>query len=222
MNSESEIYMEDLTVVMVWHEETDLEKIEAFNANFNSFRETNPEIEVIVIKNIFSERKLAWFGTDLTFFKWYVESKADRMDRRFLLVEWDCWCNCDLKAYFSKVYDNDLVVPNIKYPERDDWFWFSTIEQLPQRARVYATGITPMCAVLISQHAAEIISGEILKEEYLGLNSELRLGTIATMLGFDPIINPTYNRTIGWRNSEYPLRAWPGLHHPRKKLTQTT
>lgn len=210
--------MSDIMVVMVWHDESDPEKIAAFHANRNSFKLHNPNTEVVVVKNIFDSGKAAWLGTDITFFDWYVNHAKQSKAKRFLLVEWDCWCNCNLKDYYEKVFDNDLVVPNVKYPERDDWYWFSSIGDLPPRARKFATGISPMCGVLFSKHAMDTLVDEILNQEYLGLNSEIRLGTIATMMGIDPIVNPRYNRSIGWRTSNYPIRIYPGLHHPRKTL----
>jgi len=210
--------MSDLIVVMVWHEESDPEKIDAFHANLDSFKAHNPKIDIVVIKNIFCGGKAAWLGTDITFFNWYANHQQGSMAKRYLLVEWDCWCNCNLRDYYEKVFDENLVVPNVKYPERDDWFWFSSIGDLPPRARNHATGISPMCGILFSKHAMDIMVSEVLNQEYFGLNSEIRLGTIATMLGIDPIINPRYNRSIGWRTSHYPIRNYPGIHHPRKTL----
>lgn len=209
--------MTDLKILICWHKESDLEKIRAFEENKQTFINFNPDIEIIILMNIMEDTKEAWLSSDLTVFNWYKNNSNSRA-KRYVIVEWDCWCDCSLNEYFAKVWDCDLVVPSVKYPERDDWVWFKTINQLPAFARPFAVGITPFCAILMSDLAMNSISTEILKIDYKGLNSELRLGTISTMLNFDPIVNPVYSRSIGWRfTSPYDLK-YKGLHHPRKKI----
>lgn len=210
--------MKKLIILMSWHVEVDKEKVAAFEANRESFVRFNPDIEVITVMNAFSNSKQAWLSTDLSMFYWYIKNGIFQRSERYVLVEWDCWCDCSLEEYFGRVWDCNLVVPSIKYPERDDWYWFSTVNQLPEHARPYAVGITPFCGILISNEAMQAISHEIIKPEYVNLNSELRLGTIATMLNFDPIVNPVYTRSLGWRfSSPFDLK-YKGLHHPRKYL----
>lgn len=118
-----------------------------------------------------------------------------------MLVDWDCWCDCNLREYFSRVWNCDVVGPCIKYPERDDWVWFNSIYRLPPYARKYPTGIVPFCGILLSNKAMNMICQEILKPEYDGLNSELRMPTIATMLNLDPAPNPVCSRSITWREN---------------------
>jgi len=55
----------------------------------------------------------------------------------------------------------------------------------------------------------------------LGLNSELRFPTIATMLGYDPIPNPVCSRAITWKTNVPFNDRFKGLHHPRKTLLDT-
>jgi hypothetical protein len=211
--------MKELIILICWHQEYDEEKILAFEKNRKSFVDYNPGIEIITVMNIMSDPKEAWLSTDLSVFNWY--SNTGKRAERYVIVEWDCWCDCDMRGYFSRVWDCDLVVPSIKYPERDDWVWFKTVHQLPDKARPFAVGVTPFCGILISETAMAAISQEIFKDGYRGLNSELRLGTIATMLDLDPIVNPVYNRSIGWRFvSPFDLK-YKGLHHPRKKITES-
>lgn len=210
--------MKELTILMGWHNEADTEKIRAYEENKASFTAYNPDIEIITVMNTIQDTRLAWLGTDLGMFEWYIRNGKTQASQRYLLVEWDCWCDCDLRTYFELVWDFDVVAPSVKYPERDHWDWFSTIRDLPPHARQFATGIVPFCGILLSDTAMEKISTEILKPVYRHLNSELRMATIATMLKMDPVVNPVCNRTINWREFIPFDRQYKGLHHPRKKL----
>ncbi len=210
--------MRELTVLMSWHEETEPERIRAYEENKKSFSAHNPGVEVITVMSHFSDFEEAWLSTDLSIFHWYRKFGAAHPAARYLLVEWDCWCDCDLHEYFTRVWDCDVVGPCVKYPERDDWYWFSTINKLPDYARAYSTGIVPFCGLLLSDRAMKEICTEILKPEYKYLNSELRLPTIATMLNFDPVTNPVCSRTITWRDGISFDQRYKGLHHPRKKI----
>ncbi len=184
---------------MGWYKETDPEKIQAFEENKKTFEAHNPDIEVVTVMNRFDDPMEAWMCCDLPMFQWYIENGKKQNSDRYLLVEWDCWCNCDIRQYFSKVWECDVVAPAIKYPERDDWIWFDTIPKLPVYSRKFATGVMPMCGMFLSDHAMNEISREIIKPEYGSLISELRVGTVATMLGLDPVMNPVCNRSISWK-----------------------
>lgn len=209
----------ELAILISWHAESDLEKISAFEANRASFVKHNPEVPVITVLNTFEDKEQAWRSGDLTLLLWYVNEGKSFRSKRYLLVEWDCWCDGDLKDYFSLVWNFDCVVPNVKYYERDEWYWFRFIDNLPKRARYFATGVVPFCGLLLSNKAMKCISEEIFKPEYFGLISELRFPTVASMLGIHPIVNPVCNRVITWKNSSLFHDKFKGLHHPRKKLT---
>lgn len=80
-------------------------------------------------------------------------------------------------------------------------------------------GVLSFFQSFLSFKAMEMISQEILKPEYAGLNCELRLPTIAAMLGLDPVPNPVCSRTMTWRNDYNDFdTAYKGLHHPRKTI----
>ncbi|WP_276089682.1 hypothetical protein [Pedobacter sp. JY14-1] len=209
--------MKELIILIAWHKESNEDRVHAFQENKKSFADHNPDVDIITVMTPF-EGMEAWLNTDLSCFKWYLENGHMHSAQRYLIVEWDCWCNCDMYAYYKRVWDCDIVVPGIKYPERDDWYWFSTIDKLPERVRKYTTGVVPFCGILLSNFAMKKVSQEILKPEYYGLNSELRFGTVATSLGLDPIVNPVCNRTISWSGISPLDSNYLGLHHP-KKLT---
>lgn len=210
--------MKELTILISWHNEKNAQRIKTYELNKSSFIEYNPDYQVITVMNPFGDLEKAWLGTDLTFFQWYKRHGIKQLSARYLLVEWDCWCDCNVKDYFSRVWDCDVVGPCVKYPERDDWYWFSTINQLPEHARMYSTGIVPFSGLLLSDKAMKTISQEILKPAYEHLNSELRLATIASMLGLHPVANPVYSRSVSWRKVNDIHQRQKGLHHPRKNI----
>jgi hypothetical protein len=78
--------------------------------------------------------------------------------------------------------------------------------------------VVPFCGILVSDFAMSRICEEILKPEYEGVISELRLGTIATMLNLDPVVNPVCNRTLNWRDIGPLGIRHRGIHHPRKAI----
>jgi len=208
----------ELTVLIGWYTEADFEKQRAFEENKKSFCLYNPNIDIITVMNIYENKQQAWLCSELPFFYWYLTNGEIQNSERYLLVEWDCWCDGDLKQYFNRVWDCDLVVPSVMYPERDNWYWFSTINHLPEHSRKFATGVVPFCGILLSNKAMKRISKEIVKPKYMTVISELRLGTIATMLQIDPVPNPVCNRSITWKDiSPFDLK-YKGLHHPRKTV----
>lgn len=211
----------ELTILMGWYNETNPDKIRAYEENRASFLQFNPGVEVVTVFNEFhgvADRRLAWLCSDISFYNWYLEHGETNHAARYLLIEWDCWCDVNLKSYFANTWDFDLVVPSVKYHERDEWNWFNSIGLLPDHAKRYATGVVPFCGLLLSDRAMRIICPEIIKPEYASVISELRLGTVASMLGIDPVCNPVCNRTLGWQGISPFDQEYRGLHHPRKEI----
>lgn len=212
----------ELIILIIWYNETDTKRIRCFEENRRSFIEYNPGVEVITIMNPFENSNEAWLNSDLTVFLWYRDNCDKIQAERFLLLEWDCWCDINLKEYYSRVWDLDVVAPMTLYPERDGWHWFKTLDKMPVHARLYATGIVPFCGILVSEKAMNEICTEILKPIYNGLIGELRFPTIATMLGFAPVPNPVCSRNITWKLTIPFDQHYKGLHHPRKTLPSPT
>ncbi|MET4083361.1 hypothetical protein ABIB40_003332 [Pedobacter sp. UYP30] len=213
--------MKELIVLIGWYNEVDPAKIKAFEENKRTFELSNPDVEVITVINTLDnleDKKKAWLCSDIPMYEWYLKNSKKHPAKRYLLVEWDCWCDIDLHEYFGRVWDCDLVVPSVMYPERDAWCWFASIKLLPPAAAKYAVGVVPFCGILIANKAFKKICKEILKPEYMHVISELRLGTVATMLGIDPVPNSVANRILGWRGVSPFDKKHKGLHHPRKTL----
>ncbi|ATP55374.1 hypothetical protein CPT03_02285 [Pedobacter ginsengisoli] len=213
--------IKELTILIVWHKESNPEKIKCFEENKRTFEQYNPGVEILVIINQFEDSNEAWLSSDLSIFNWYNDKTKSVESKRFLLIEWDCWCDISVEEYFSNTWNMDVVAPSVKYPERDSWYWFSTKQKLPDRARLYATGIVPFCGILVSEKAMKAIGEEIIKPDYRGLNSELRFASVATFLGYDPVPNPVCSRSVIW-NPIIPFDfRFKGFHHPRKVLTSS-
>lgn len=210
--------MNELTILMCWHDDIDPEKQRAYLANKESFIINNPNYDLITIPNRFENRDKGWLSSDLNIFHWYEDIGHAIKSERFLLVEWDCWCNCSLKEYYKRVWDCDVVGPSVFYPERDYWNWFSSIPDLPINARKYATGIVPFNGILLSHKAMSKISKEILNPEFENFNSEMRLATIASMLNMDPVVNPECSRTITWKDIDHLDYTKKSLYHPIKSV----
>lgn len=213
-----QVIMKDLTILMSWHYDSHPESIKVYSENRNSFLINNNDLEIYSVPNRYMDKNKAWISTDLNIFHWFIEQENRIKSERFLIVEWDCRCNCNLRQYYGKVWDYDVVGPCVYYPERDHWNWFNTIQRLPYRARRFATGIVPFNAILLSKRAMSLISKEILKPEFYDFNSELRLATIASMLSMDPVVNPVCNRTNTWRNNIRWDMQNGGLFHPVKAI----
>ncbi len=212
------VYDNELTVLITWHPEKDQKRVDCFEENKRTIEAYNPGVEIRTLFSPFGNSEEAWLSSDLTAFHWYNETKGELRSERYLIVEWDCWCNINLKDYYQRVWDCNIVAPCLLYPERDGWAWFNTIWKLPERARPFATGVVPFCGILVSANAMDAICDEILKEEYRGINSELRFPTVATMLGYHPVPNPVCSRIITWKSLSSFDGVLKGLHHPRKVL----
>jgi hypothetical protein len=214
--------MKELTILMGWYDEKDSRKRQAYEENRDSFMRHNPGIEVITVMNNFhgmeSNNQKAWLCSDVPMYNWYLKNGKANNSERYLLVEWDCWCDISIKDYYSCVWNKDLVAPSVQYIERDSWCWFESIKKLPEHSRKYATGVVPFCGILLSDHAMQSICPEIIKPEYMKVISELRLGTVATMLGIYPVPNPQPSRALGWKGTSNFDLTHKGLHHPRKFL----
>ncbi|TDQ08441.1 glycosyltransferase family 32 protein [Pedobacter metabolipauper] len=208
----------ELTILVSWYDSKDQAEADCFEENMKTFRKHNPECEVVCVKSLLESSSESYSLMDVSLLQWYSANKDSLDAERFLLIDWACWCDVNVKEYYKGVWNADVAGPSVKYPERDSWYWFETIDQLPVQSRLYATGILPFCGILVSERAMDDISSEIWKPDYLNLESELRFATVATMMGFDPVPIPVCSRSLNW-NENLPFDGrHPGLHYPRKRM----
>ena len=202
---------------------------ETTNKNFESFKESNPDAEVILVNtsspplsfgdnfdtNDFwvtlnsSDENLKWSNSDALYYEYYRRRNVNC--KRWLLAEWDLFCNGDLREFFGPLWDNPFVSSDIHLPG-DGWYWFKDVENLPKEAQKFAAGISPLTGTLISDECMEKIVRESWWVRY-PVFCELRIATLARMAGYEPVSNPN-GQGVRWRPR--PVILGPGLWHPMK------
>lgn len=138
------------------------------------------------------QRGFIWRNADLALYQWYTRRKEQA--KRWVILEWDVLCTVGVREFYAEVWDADLAAVNVKRRESSpDWVFFSASElgKLPARFRPFATGVTPLAGLLISDRAlssvVEVIAGEAgFRDSFC----ELRLGTAAVASGFVPVELP--------------------------------
>jgi mannosyltransferase OCH1-like enzyme len=208
----------ELTILILCYQSKDPDEINCFEQNIQSFRTHNPQYEIFCVKSAIENYSVSYSYMDIILSEWYRIHKTSIESKRFLLINWACWCDVDINEHYKGVWDADVAGPSVLYPERDSWHWFNTNTELPVRARLYATGILPFCGILVSDRAMNEISSEICKPDFLNLESELRFATVATMLGYNPVPIPVCSRSLNWNENLPFSNMQKGLHFPRKKI----
>lgn len=157
-----------------------------------------------------------WRSIDSTLYRWFANRTFN--SRRYLVVEYDCFCNVNLVAYYAAVMSADVAgIDLFKRAENPRWKWFmeSEIGKLPSADRPYAAGIVPFTCTMFSHEALEGIVANVCRNDVF---CELRLGTVVSKLGLNFARLSIPNReSICWHI--YPWRTdRQGLFHSIKSL----
>ena len=162
--------------------------------NFNSFKKHNPDALVVpissgltdlpgtfVTKHPLFEGKLGWRNHDIAFYQFYKENKQPC--KRWLFVEWDTYCNCDIARLYQDFWDCDFVV-NYTHEQGSNWWWFEETHKIPENLKQYISGISPMTCSLLSDRALKAITenSHLLESDIF---CELRIATLARYCGFE-------------------------------------
>lgn len=164
-----------------------------------------------------SERKQRWRGcwgnSDLLTYAWWMHERRTQAER-WLLLEYDAWCNIEIKPLYESVWDADIVVPTyVKYPS--PWSRFREYRRMPDDLRPLSAGIVPMTALLFKPSALDQLSLLAAQRTDVDLFGEYRMGTFAHALGLDVRELPMLRETIHW----LPFKPnHPGLWHPVKTV----
>ena len=157
--------------------------------NLESFRLRNPGVPIVPISGgkrmeggtapedlpTFSRLHSRFAGTDWMYrsgldvliIDWYRNRRTIRA-KRWFFAEWDGWCGMPLREYLGEVWDADVSVSSIRWPNREpEWFWFRQIQRLPEKYRPFACGMVPTCFTCVSDRAMQALS-ERLTEEMMG------------------------------------------------------
>jgi hypothetical protein len=154
-----------------------------------------------------------WHNVDWIVRDWF--RSCDRIDsKRYVIIDWDCYCNISLQAWFGEWWDSHLVGSNVADAS---WYWFSQRDFLPHSLFRFACGVWPLNGLLISNLAMHVFASEALPD---GVFSELRLPTVLAGRGFQASGLPTeksQNNTY-LSNRESVRVVGDGLFHPVKQL----
>lgn len=199
--------MTELGVLFTYHK-----KCPTTIRNFESFKKNNPYIQVFPLFSNSTNRILSWRNVDLLYYEFYKRTK--HKCRRWLLVEWDVFCNCDLEEFYGDSWDCDFVCGN-HHTFGDNWFWFREVKNVPRKFWRNLHGISPLACTLISDDALSRITDCSFELDF-DLFCELRLGILANYCNIDFTTRPS--RTISWRKLEMSFcEELKSLWHPKKE-----
>lgn len=154
-----------------------------------------------------------WHNIDWIVRDWF--RSCDRIDsKRYVIIDWDCYCNVSLQAWFGELWDLHLVGSNVA---DSSWYWFCQRDFLPHNLYRFACGIWPLNGLLISNLAMQIYASEILPD---GIFSELCLPTVLAGRGLQPAGFPCgkARKNTFLSNRESVKVDEEGLFHPVKHL----
>jgi hypothetical protein len=220
--------MPDLGIIFAHHTLND-----ATRTNLDSFRRWHSQGPIITVSgsdDVFEggakgkdfplwDADKAWYNSDFLFYQGFRSRKVNC--KRWLYVEWDCYCNLPVRDFLHHVWDFEIAAPCVRLPNREpEWHWFQDIGKLPERLRPYSMGVVPLAGTMVSDQLLTKIVDVVLAERVAAFN-ELRIATIGNMLGCAAVANPLGN-TLTWSNNS----AWvsepakanlpPGIWHPVK------
>jgi hypothetical protein len=217
----------DLCILFLYH------KCDALTlSHLARLRESNPDASIIPLTDgvpelipdsvdvstlpAFSEAAGKWRSIDGTLYRWFVNREFDA--RRYVVIEYDCQCNVELRAYYDSAGPADVVgVDFFTRNENPRWDWFkeNEVNKLPVSDRPYASGIVPFTCTMFSHEALLAIVSAVTKNDVF---CELRLGTAVNKLGLRFRALPFPQRsTISWH--PYPWQAnRNGLFHGIKSV----
>ena len=190
-------------------------------------RSLNRDCDVIPLK--FAEGRESphwqWANCDLMLLEWFDQNQPKH--NRFYFIEADTFCTMPLKEFYGSAYDRPAVGSVIVKPWSDDliegtrepqrmrdfeWFKGNTSGELYPYLRAF----TPSCGAMFS-HDALFNMVQIWKtvRGFERLFSEVRLGTLACMAGYEPAqIRPDCAKFISPRGVD--IDQGPGIYHSVK------
>lgn len=139
-----------------------------------------------------------WSNADLPIYIAYDASREQVQADRYIHLEWDCYCNVDLREFYKEVWNADLGARHVIDPASDpDWVFFGEkySQTYPSKAAANVCGAAPFAGVLLSDRALSLICEELKND--VGWRTtfcELRLGTLAKLLNLDIQELPEYKK----------------------------
>lgn len=153
-----------------------------------------------------------WPEIDKIFLRWYLGSTGPRA-RRYVFFEYDILPRVAASQFYGTAWNVDVAAATIKTPvHHPEWYWWMQ-GPLLGAAYPHRCGVSPLAGTLWSNAALE----KIARTPRLGsCHCELRMGTLARLLGFRPVEIPRAYRTISWQPGEIQVTSEATWFHPVK------
>jgi len=153
-----------------------------------------------------------WPERDKVFLRWFLGEKRPQA-RRYIFCEYDLYVNGPAEAFYGSVWDADVAAARMVVPQdAAHWPWWRQAPSL-EEAFPLRMGLSPMAGSLWSHEALTRISRQ---RRFLRCFCELRLGTLARLVGLEPKEIPGAKATVSWRPEQDPAKGPATWLHPVK------
>lgn len=156
-------------------------------------------------------------GLDVMLADWYPRRTLHA--RRWFLAEWDGWCGLPVREFLREVWDADVAVPSVRWPNREpEWHWFQQALQLPPEYRPYMVGTVPTCFTMLSDRAFQAVADRLKGAIASKIIYEIRIPTLAHAAGYAPVAIPRAGWNVSWQEIPEGTPLSPNLWHSVKWL----
>jgi len=153
-----------------------------------------------------------WPHVDKIYLRWFHRPNRPRA-RRYVFYEYDVLPKAPAHDFFGTTWNAEVAAVDIKTPDSDPaWLWWRHGSLLEMPKSLWQ-GLTPLAVQLWSDEALSRVAND---RRFQRCYCELRLGTLAKMLGILPAIIPSASQTISWRAEDIKISDAPGWYHPVK------
>lgn len=194
-------------------------------SNFSSFSRCGNEIlglhdsdseglpgSVAVSVNSKIPRGNRWTSPDSVFLNYILENKDNLSHKRYMLCEYDCYCECNIDVYCQEYLQFDVCSPHVVTKENDPgWGWFKNIF-----LDCDPVGFRPATFLLFSKESIVSVAEKYLEvwEAIKNSNCEARLGSISSLLGLKIGSFSGLEYNVSWGPTKF--RRNMKLYHPVK------
>lgn len=147
------------------------------------------------------DRGWIWRNVDLIAYLWITWNNRPIEARRWVVFEWDIYCNTNLREWFGASFDGDLVTSFLQKPGPGHPFPHfnqGEVAIIPEPLRPHMMGANPWAGILMSDKALKAIAERVRQTQYAHAFSEVRVATVAQSLGLELTrnVNPQARHTL--------------------------
>jgi hypothetical protein len=155
-----------------------------------------------------------WHEVDKIFLRWF--RRKDRPSaRRYVFFEYDILVNSTAPEFYASSWNSDLAAVSIKRPKDDpSWPWWRHGPRLGV-SEAHWCGVVPMSATMWSNEAFTRLAAS---NRFQDCYCELRMGTLARMLGLHLEVIPNAFRSVSWRERDITVDQRRTWFHPVKNI----